>query len=124
RLSLTPEDLVPLLEVDAKVNFSEIGLSVTRQIQLLGPFGIGNPEPLFETRAVEVSERRDFNGGSRFRLRQGGRTLDGVGFRLGEDFPGRRGAKVDLVYRLGESDWGGTYAVNLRVVDARPCGGH
>jgi single-stranded-DNA-specific exonuclease len=124
RLSLTPEDLVPLLEVDAKVNFSEIGLSVTRQIQLLGPFGIGNPEPLFETRAVEVSERRDFNGGSRFKLRQGGRTFDGVGFRLGEDFPGRKGAKVDLVYRLSESDWGGTYAVNLRIVDARPCGGH
>ncbi|MFQ5541262.1 MAG: single-stranded-DNA-specific exonuclease RecJ [Candidatus Binatia bacterium] len=124
RLSLTPEDLVPLLEVDAKVNFSEIGLSVSRQIQLLGPFGIGNPEPLFETRAVEVSERRDFNGGSRFRLRQGGRTLDGVGFWLGEDFPGRRGAKIDLVYRLSESDWGGTYAVNLRIVDARPCGGH
>ena len=119
RLSLTSEDLVPLLEVDAKIKFSDVNLSVARQIQLLGPFGIGNPEPLFETRAVEVSERRDFNGGSRFRLRQGGRTLSGVGFRLGEDFPGRIGAKIDLVYRLSESEWGGTYALNLRIVDAR-----
>ena len=120
RLSLTSEDLVPLLEVDAEIDFSAIDLSLARQIQILGPFGIGNPEPLFETREVEVSERRDFNGGSRFKLRHGGRTLDGVGFRLGDDFPGHKGTKIDLAYRLSENDWGGTYQVELRIVDARP----
>ncbi|MFQ5851591.1 MAG: single-stranded-DNA-specific exonuclease RecJ [Candidatus Binatia bacterium] len=120
RSYLTPEHLVPSLEVDAKVDFSEMGLLVARQLQSLAPFGIGNPEPLFVTEEVEVSERRDFNGGSRLRLRQGGRTVDAVAFGLGEDFPGRKGTKIDVVYRLSESNWNGTYAVELRIADARP----
>ncbi|MEK7334025.1 MAG: single-stranded-DNA-specific exonuclease RecJ, partial [Candidatus Binatota bacterium] len=78
RNSLAPEDLIPVLEVDAELEFSEIGLSLVRHIETLKPFGIGNPEPLFVTKAVEVSERRDFSGGSRLRLRQGGKSLGAV----------------------------------------------
>ena len=116
---LTSEDLVPVLEVDAKVEFAEIGLPVARQLQLLQPFGIGNPEPILLTRGVEVSERKDFNGGARFKLRQGTRSMNAVVFGLDDDFPGRRGAKIDVVYRLGENEWNGTTTAQLRIVDAR-----
>ncbi|MCH6544541.1 MAG: single-stranded-DNA-specific exonuclease RecJ [Deltaproteobacteria bacterium] len=116
---LTSEDLVPVLEVDAKVEFAEIGLPVARQLQLLQPFGIGNPEPILLTRGVEVSERKDFNGGARFRLRQGTRSMNAVVFGLDNDFPGHRGAKIDVVYRLGENEWNGTTTAQLRIVDAR-----
>jgi single-stranded-DNA-specific exonuclease len=117
---LTSEDLVPVLEVDAKVEFAEIGLPVARQLQLLQPFGIGNPEPIFLTRGVEVSERKDFNGGARFRLRQGSRSLNAVVFGQDENFPGHRGARIDVVYRLSENEWNGTSTAQLRIVDARP----
>ena len=116
---LTSEDLVPSIEVDAKVEFAEIGLPVARQLQLLQPFGIGNPEPIFLTRGVEVAERKDFNGGARFRLRQGTRSMNAVVFGLDNDFPGHRGAKIDVVYRLGENEWNGTTTAQLRIVDAR-----
>jgi single-stranded-DNA-specific exonuclease len=116
---LTSEDLIPFLEVDAKVEFAEIGLPVARQLQLLQPFGIGNPEPIFMTLGVEVSERKDFNGGARFRLRQGSRSLNAVVFGQDEDFPGQRGAKIDVVYRLSENEWNGTSTAQLRIVDAR-----
>jgi len=116
---LTSEDLVPVLEVDAKVEFAEIDLPMARQLQLLQPFGIGNPEPILLTRGVEVSERKDFNGGARFRLRQGTRSMNAVVFGLDDDFPGRRGAKIDVVYRLGENEWNGTTTAQLRIVDAR-----
>lgn len=116
---LTSEDLVPVLEVDAKVEFAEIGLPVARQLQLLQPFGIGNPEPILLTRGVEVSERKDFNGGARFKLRQGTRSVNAVVFGLDDDFPGHKGAKIDVVYRLGENEWNGTTTAQLRIVDAR-----
>jgi len=116
---LAPEDLIPVLEVDAELEFSEIGLSMARQIDALKPFGIGNPEPLFMTKAVEVSERKEFNGGARFRLRQGGQSLGAVAFRLKEDFPACPGRKIDLVYRLAENEWNGSSAVELRIVDCR-----
>ena len=119
RNSLAAEDLIPVLEVDAELEFSEIGLSLIRHIETLKPFGIGNPEPLFVTKAVEVSERRDFSGGSRLRLRQGGKLLGAVVFGLEKDFPASPGANIDLVYRLTENEWNGSSAVELRIIDCR-----
>lgn len=119
RNSLAPEDLIPVLEIDAELEFPEIGLSLVRHIETLKPFGIGNPEPLFVTKAVEVSERRDFSGGSRLRLRQGGKSLGAVVFGLEKDFPASPGANIDLVYRLTENEWNGSSAVELRIIDCR-----
>jgi len=119
RNSLAPEDLIPVLEIDAELEFSEIGLSLVRHIETLKPFGIGNPEPLFVTKAVEVSERRDFSGGSRLRLRQGGKSLGAVVFRLEKDFPASPGANIDFVYRITENEWNGSSAVELRIIDCR-----
>ena len=55
RSCLAPEDLIPFLEVDAPLDLSEIGLPLAREINLLQPFGIGNPEPLFITEAIEIT---------------------------------------------------------------------
>ena len=119
RSSLNPEDLVPMLEVDAQLDFRDIQLGVVRQVRGLGPFGVGNPEPLFLSRGIELVSRRDFNGGARFRLRQSGRMLGGVGFRETRGFPSEVGARIDVVYQLIENQWNGTYAPELRLVDAR-----
>ncbi len=139
---LAPEDLIPVLEVDAQLDFAQIELSLARQIDSLQPFGIGNPEPLFITKAVEVSERRIFSNVSRLRLRQGGRTLNAVAFGPqfgvsdnesgGEissklDTPNSTlllGTKIDVVYRLSKNEWNGTFAVELRIVDVRVSAEH
>jgi len=137
RAFLTREDLEPIIDVDALLDFSQIGLPLFRQLEALQPFGVGNPEPLLMTQAVEVCERRDFTGGSRFRLRQAGRTLSAVVFGLGfgtsahesgEGISSRPdtlssllvlGAKADVIYRLCENKWDGTTAMELKIVDAR-----
>jgi hypothetical protein len=46
-------------------------------------------------------------------------VLGGVIFGVGEDFPGRPGESLDLVYRLSENEWNGTTNVDLKIVDAR-----
>ncbi|MGH7772307.1 MAG: single-stranded-DNA-specific exonuclease RecJ [Candidatus Binatia bacterium] len=134
---LAPEDLIPVLEVDAQLDFAQIELPLARQIDSLQPFGIGNPEPLFITKAVEVSERRIFSNVSRLRLRQGGRTLNAVAFgpqfgvsdnEAGGEISSKAntlnsilnpGSMIDVVYRLSENEWDGTFAVELRIVDVR-----
>jgi single-stranded-DNA-specific exonuclease len=120
RERLQPEDLFPLLEVDAELEFSDIGFSLMRQLEALKPFGVGNPEPLFMTRAVEVCERKIFPAGARFRFRQGERVVGGVAFGMSEDFPCVTGTSVDISYRLSENEWNGTSTVDLKIVDARP----
>jgi single-stranded-DNA-specific exonuclease len=119
RERLTSEDLLPRLEIDAALNFTDIGFPLMRELDSLKPFGIGNPEPLFITERAQVCERKVFSAGVRFRLRQTKRVLGGVIFGVGEDFPGRPGESLDLVYRLSENEWNGTTNVDLKIVDAR-----
>jgi single-stranded-DNA-specific exonuclease len=122
------------LDVDAELDFRRIDFSLVREIAALQPFGIGNPEPVFMTRGVEIAERREVNGGARLRLRQADRSLAAVGFRgalgapagaepvgkLGvRSDPLTPGAKIDIVYRLTENKWDGTFAVELRIADVK-----
>src|SRR6266581_3797660 len=77
---LTAEDLLPLLEVDGSLDFAQIGHPLLRELDILKPFGVGNPEPLFMTSAAQVCERKVFSAGVRYRLRQAGRVISGVIF--------------------------------------------
>lgn len=120
REALSPEQLLPLLEIDAELNFSEIGMPLMRELAVLQPFGIGNPEPLFLTANAEVCERKVFSAGVRFRLRQGGRVVGGVIFGAGDDYPGMPGETMDVAYRLSENEWNGNTRVELKIADVRP----
>ena len=139
RAGMRAEDLIPALEIDAELEFSALGFPLVRELDGLRPFGIGNPEPVFLTRGVEVTGRRDFNGGARLKLRQGSRSFDAVTFdpwlavSSGESQDGTSarpetrnpklvpGATIDLVYRLSENEWNGTKSVELRPVDTKAC---
>src|SRR6266498_652041 len=119
RQILTAEDLSPLLEVDAQLRFSDIGFPLVRELDVLKPFGVGNPEPLFMTSQVEVCERKVFSAGVRYRLRDGGRVIGGVIFGVDNDYPGMVGEIIDVAYRLSENDWNGASTVELKIVDVR-----
>ncbi len=120
RQTLRADDLSPLVEIDAILRFSQVGFSLARELEILKPFGIGNPEPLFMTPQAEVRERKVFPAGVRYRLRDDGCTLSAVVFGAGDDYPGMPGEKIDVAYRLSENEWNGSSAVELRIVDARP----
>jgi single-stranded-DNA-specific exonuclease len=111
--------LSPVIDLDAELSFSQIDLSLMREIEVMKPFGVGNPEPVFVTRNVEVCDRTNFSAGMRFRFRHSGRNLGGVVFGEAEEFPIVTGQKIDLVYRLTEKEWNGTSSIELRVLDAR-----
>jgi single-stranded-DNA-specific exonuclease len=119
RAILSADALVPFLEIDAQLTFSEIGSSLMSEIEVLKPFGVGNPEPLFLSQGIEVCERKDLSVGARFRFKQAGRFVTGVAFDIKQDFPAHPGAIVDLVYRLSENEWNGISTVELKVLDAR-----
>jgi single-stranded-DNA-specific exonuclease len=119
RQALAPEDLWPRLEIDAQLEFAAIGLPLLREMEIMEPFGIGNPEPVFMTAGAEVCERKVFAAGVRLRLRQAGRVIGGVIFGAGEEFPGVPGERIDVAYRLRENEWNGASSVELHILDAR-----
>ncbi len=55
RTRLTPEDFEPVLDVDAELWLGEITPQLFQALHLLEPFGVGNPEPVFSARRVQLT---------------------------------------------------------------------
>src|SRR6185436_6238014 len=51
---LTPEDLTPMLSIDAEIAAGSLGFQLSRDLSALEPFGAGNPRPVFATRGMRV----------------------------------------------------------------------
>ncbi len=51
---LTLEDLLPSRDIDLEISFTELNEALARELELLEPFGMANPEPLFYTRALRL----------------------------------------------------------------------
>jgi single-stranded-DNA-specific exonuclease len=52
---LAPEDLLPVLRLDAEARLEEFHESSVEALDSLAPFGFGNPRPLFCIRGVELA---------------------------------------------------------------------
>src|SRR5215813_6205016 len=51
---LTEDDLVPAINIDAEIAANELGFQFSQELQMLEPFGAGNPRPVFATRGLRV----------------------------------------------------------------------
>ena len=81
RINRQSGDLVtspPLADPDGLAQLAEFDSQVLRKLDLLGPFGAGNPRPRFVSRGVRVVGRPTVDGRRhdlRFRVAQGGVVL-------------------------------------------------
>lgn len=119
---LSPDDLVPVLRVDAELSPREVTAELVDAISSLEPFGPGNPEPLFILSGAEIVEQRPVGGNHlKMRLSKEGRIFDAIGFNLAETGPRLSGA-VDLVFSLGWNEWNGRKSLQLTLKDIRVSG--
>ncbi|HEV2075025.1 MAG TPA: DHHA1 domain-containing protein, partial [Thermoleophilaceae bacterium] len=120
---LSPEDLIPVEEVDAVVPGTALGLDLAEGLRALGPFGHGNPEPTLlvpAARATDLRPMGDEGQHSRFTLASAGARAQGVAFRttpaqLARDATG----PCDAAVRLELREWNG--AVEARLVLSSAC---
>lgn len=115
--------LEPALDIDAEVKLAGLGGDLARWLSILGPFGPGNPQPLFLSRRLNVLEARTVGNQAqhlRLRLRQdGGEEWPAMAFnQAGRWVPGTR--YLDLVFSVAIDNWRGPEALTLRVQDFRP----
>jgi single-stranded-DNA-specific exonuclease len=104
------------LMIDAMILLDDLTEDVGRELEDLGPFGAGNPEPVFEARRVHVVHARTLHGGnSRLRLRQGNRVFEAFayGLRGRIDF-GRRPMDVAFSLRMNRSGENGGVELVIR----------
>ncbi len=55
RTRLTPADFDPVLDLDAELNLAEVTPELFRALELLEPYGMGNLEPIFAARGVQLA---------------------------------------------------------------------
>ena len=113
------------LVLDALVSPMGADLALLADLERAGPFGSGNPEPLFVLPDVELAYAdRVGNNHVRFRLTsRDGASLGGIAFRaadsaLGEGLMRSRGQRIHAVGRLKRDDYNGRARVQLHLEDA------
>ncbi len=119
---LTEDDLKKKIHIDAKLNFNKIGVRFLDNLQLLSPFGVGNPKPIFLTEMAEVvAQPKTINGKhSKFILKQNGKMFEALGWGRGDwADQAQRGDLVNLVYSLQFSHYLGEERLNLSLEDIK-----
>lgn len=117
---LTPEDMRPTLEIDTVVEFGEINDALWRGLEQIAPFGMGNRQPLFGARNVELAGPPQVWKEKHLKLaaRQGGRTLMMKGWGLSDLAEELREVKkVDIAFEI-ERDWFGGWGLIVRACRA------
>jgi len=55
RTRLTPADFDPILDLDGELDLPDVTPQLFHALELLEPYGMGNPEPVFAARAVQLA---------------------------------------------------------------------
>ena len=110
--ALSPEDLIAVEQVDAVASAGALGLDFVEELERLGPFGAGNPEPTLLVPAARVQavtgmgEEREH---SRFNLASAGGRARVVAFQATPAALARCAGEgpCDVAVRLERNRWNG-----------------
>jgi len=112
-----------LIEIDAKMMFSELNLKTYIQLAKLSPFGSMNNNPIFLSRSLVIHEIKSLSGGkhAKFKFTNGEKMwIPANAWRKGhlcDEY--KVGDKVDVVYTLDIDTWGGNNSLTMLLEDIK-----
>ncbi|MBC8076799.1 MAG: single-stranded-DNA-specific exonuclease RecJ [Chloroflexales bacterium] len=122
---LSEDQLVPQLDIDVELPLAALDWDLLRALQMLEPYGQGNPQPVLMARKVRVVSARTV-GAERQHLKlqlgdgNGLRPLDAIAFRLGHlAEPLLRHPLIDVAFTLEQREWNGDKSLQINVKDFR-----
>jgi single-stranded-DNA-specific exonuclease len=124
--ALSNQELIPVIEIDAEIDISDVDWALYENLAMLEPTGQGNPTPVFLSRNVEVVYKRTVGqGDAHLQLRladaNGGykeHSIPAIAFRQGawhDCLP----KYIDVVYSISLNEWNGQRNLQLVVKDMR-----
>ncbi len=124
---LTSEDFIPTVHLDALLPEECLNADLVREIDLLAPYGIGNPSPLMgcENMTVKSLKNVGSNGNHlkiKFKTRK--TLVDGIWFKSNypwENIDKKQEHQADVVFSPRLSFWNSSEGdINLHIEDMRP----
>ncbi len=115
RETLTEEDLVAEVELDAAVSLRDMSLRAIMEIESLAPFGMANREPLLCLQGATVVGTKVVGGRHlSFRLSEDGARARAIGFGMAE-MRGLDGTGLSLAFSPYKDTWGGGARPGFRI---------
>ena len=120
---VSEDELVHVHRIDADLDLADLSWDLVRELDRLGPFGVGNPRPLFRIRsAVPFGVEVKGKTGSLLKFlvpvdRE--RSVEAVWWDRAELADAVRDQPIDLLVHVGEHAWRGQRRLQLEVQDAR-----
>jgi single-stranded-DNA-specific exonuclease len=117
--------VTPVLRLDCKLNPAALSVEMPQLLELLEPFGTGNPEPRFGLYGMQLRRIVPVGGGKHLRLvfTKGTAETCCMLFRTEpKDFPYRPGDTVDLAVSLDGREYRGEKRLSVIIRDIRPSG--
>lgn len=123
--SITPDQLVPKIYIDAELSLEEINVDFYRLIQRFEPFGPGNMSPVFVSNSVfDAGGSRSVGAdGAHLKLSvsdgDSSRVVDGIGFGLGHLASNVKIAPFSICYTLSENFFRDKLSIQLMIKDLK-----
>ncbi len=119
---ISQEDLIPTLEIHASVLLNQLDTQLMRELELLEPFGYGNPEPLLGARELEIMYPKVLKDRHlKMKLRKSAAYFDAIGWDMGHLLEDLSQATIfDAVFTPSYNDWNGNRNIQLILKGLRP----
>ncbi len=122
--NIQPNMLVPQIDIDAKINLSDINDKLIRIVKQFQPFGPGNMAPVFVTENIYDNGESRLVGNDKEHLKlvliqeDNPKAFQGIGFQLAEHYKLiKRGSPFSICYSISENVFRGVSSLQLRVKD-------
>lgn len=114
------DEIVPIINVDAKINLNEVSRETVESLKQLEPFGEGNKTPIFALKNLKVDSIRSLSEGKHIKmtLKDGNSVVNAIGFNLGylaDEY--RIGDKIDVVGTLEINSFNGVDSLQVNLKD-------
>ena len=116
---LADSDLRPVIRIDCRAKLADIfSAEFIRHYQRLGPFGVGNREPVFSFSGIcEIINKRVIGSESvRFTVKENGLRVNGVGFGMAK-VVSEANNQSQLAFTMQLNDFRGKKNWEIRAVD-------
>lgn len=127
---VTLEMLERVVKIDAEIDARDINSQLYDEFSKLAPFGVGNPQPVFMTKNLMISDTRlvgadgrhiKLNLKSKIPASPAGRSnfkFDAIAFGMGNRSNELHiGDEVDVVYQIEQNEWNGSSKLQLKIKD-------
>ncbi|NPC93506.1 single-stranded-DNA-specific exonuclease RecJ [Bacillus sp. WMMC1349] len=118
---LTTADFIPVQDIDLSCRLEDITLDSIAEMNLLAPFGTGNPKPFVLLNGAKVDEARKIGANQnhlKLVLTDGQMKLDCIGFHKGEiEEEIVTGTNISLVGGLSINEWNNRKKPQLMLKD-------